>query len=358
MTASNPRIRQTIQGLVDNGSISGAIFLTANREQVISLDAAGYADLGTRRPMTPDTFFWIASMTKPLTAACFMMLVEAGQIRLDDPVEQYLPAFKGQLLRTEQGELKVPQHPITIREILSHSAGLPFSSPLETPTLDIHPLRDTVASYAKENLLFEPGTRYFYSNEGINIAGHLIEIISGMPYEDFLQSRLLDPLTMNDSTFHPDEAQLARLALTYRPDENKQLIETKTGFLHYPLNDPHTKRHPFPGGGLFSSVTGLARFGQMLLSDGEYQGQRYLSADSIKQMRTRQSPATAAENYGLGCNLYDHACYGHGGALNTNLSIHPEENLVTIFLIQHEGWAPDDPVQSLNSTLTAIAKQK
>jgi len=358
MPSSNPLIHREIENLVGNNHISGALFLVANHQQIISLDSAGYADIAARRPITPDTFFWIASMTKPLTAVCCMMLVEEGKIQLDDPVENYLPDFKNQLLRTEQGELKPPQHAITLREVLSHTAGLPFSSPLESPTLDIHPLCDTVASYARESLFFEPGSRYLYSNEGINIAGRIIEIISGMSYEQFLQDRLLSPLTMNDTTFHPDEEQLTRLALTYKPDQNKRLIETKTGFLHYPLNDPRTKRYPFPGGGLFSSIAGLVKFGQMLLGNGEYQGHRYLSPGSIRQMRTRQSPPTATENYGLGCNLFDGTRYGHGGALNTNLSVHPEENLVTILLIQHEGWEPDDPVQFLNETLMTIAKQK
>src|SRR5207248_4689217 len=121
--------------------------------------------------------------------------------------------------------LKKPGHDITVREILSHTSGLPFSSALEQPTFDLLPLRVAVLSYAMTPLLFEPGTKYQYSNAGINTAGRIIEVVSGMPYEDFLQKRLFDPLGMKDTTFWPNEEQLTRLAKSYKPNAAKNDLE-------------------------------------------------------------------------------------------------------------------------------------
>src|SRR4051812_38280646 len=152
--------------------------------------------------MGTDAVFWIASMSKPITAALLMLLVDEGKVNLDDPVEKYLPEFKAVVVASAKGkegqQPRPPGHKITVREILSHTSGLPFKSPQEQPTLDELTLKDAAASYAKTPLLFEPGTKYQYSNAGINTAGRIIEVVSGMPYEVFLQRRLLDPLGMKD----------------------------------------------------------------------------------------------------------------------------------------------------------------
>ena len=160
--------------------------------------------------MRTDALFWIASQSKPITASALMMLVDEGKVKLDDPVEKYLPEFRDQWLTVERDQehmlLKKPKHPITVRNILSHTSGLPFASALEKPTLDGLPLRVAVGSYAMTPLLFEPDEKYQYSNAGINTAGRIIEVVSGMPYEDFLDKRLFEPLGMKDTTFWPNEA--------------------------------------------------------------------------------------------------------------------------------------------------------
>jgi CubicO group peptidase (beta-lactamase class C family) len=159
--------------------------LVESKDKLLSLEAVGWMDIAQRKPMRTDALFWIASQSKPLTAATLMMLVDEGRVNLDDPVEKYLPEFKGQMLSMERDAEHVlvgkPAHPITVREILSHTSGLPFSSPLEQPTLDGLPLRDAVRSYAMLPLQFPPGTKYQYSNAGINTAGRIIEVVSGMP---------------------------------------------------------------------------------------------------------------------------------------------------------------------------------
>ena len=186
-------VAEVLQPFVDGHSLAGAVTLVADRDKVLAVDMVGFADVAAKTPMRRDSLFWIASQSKPMTAAALMMLVDEGKVKLDDPVEKYLPEFKGQWLVAEQGKdrlvLAKPKHPPTIRHILSHTSGLPFSSALERPTLDRLPLEFAVRSYAMTPLLFEPGSKFLYSNAGINTAGRVIEVASGMPYEEFMQKR-------------------------------------------------------------------------------------------------------------------------------------------------------------------------
>src|SRR5262245_30021076 len=146
--------------------------------------------------MRPDSIFWIASQSKPITAAALMLLVDEGKMALDDPVEKYLPEFKGQMgVAESDGEhklLKRPAHPMTVRNILSHTSGLPFKSAIEEPTPDLWPPSLRVRSNAMTPLEFDPGTTYQYSNAGINTAARIIEVVTGTPFEKFLASRLFE----------------------------------------------------------------------------------------------------------------------------------------------------------------------
>ena len=219
--AQEPAVATALQPFVDRGTLAGAVTLVATRDRMLSLETVGYADVAAKTPIRSDALFWIASMSKPMTATALMMLVDEGKVRLDDPVEKYLPEFHGQMVVAEKTDdrlvLKKPAHPITVRNILSHTSGLPFSSLMEQPTLDLLPLRDAARSYAMTPLQFEPDTRYQYSNAGINTAGRIIEVVSGMPYEEFMDRRLFRPLGMVDTTFWPSERQLSRLARAYKP---------------------------------------------------------------------------------------------------------------------------------------------
>jgi CubicO group peptidase (beta-lactamase class C family) len=275
--ASSKAISGALQPLVDSHSLAGAVTLVADKERVLSLGAVGSADVAAGKPMTTDALFWIASQSKPITATALMMLVDEGKLALDDPVEKHLPEFHHQWLAVEQDHdhllLKQPRRPITVRDILSHTSGLPFASAAEQPTLDLLPLRVAALSYAMTPLLFEPGSKYQYSNAGINTAGRIIEIKSGMPYEEFLETRLLRPLGMRDTTFRPGDAQLLRLAKSYKPNrDGNGLEETTITQLKYPLSD--RKRQPMPAGGLFSTAHDLARFCQMISNGGVFEGKR------------------------------------------------------------------------------------
>jgi CubicO group peptidase (beta-lactamase class C family) len=287
--------------------------------------------------------FWIASMSKGMTAAALMMLVDEGKVNVDDPVEKYLPEFRGQMVVVEQDDahmlLKKPGHPITVRNILSHTSGLPFKSRIEGK-IDALSLREAVMSYALSPLQFQPGSKYSYSNAGINTAGRIVEVVSGEPYEKFMHDRLFQPLGMKNTTFWPTTRQVARLAKSYKPNAEKTgLVETSIEALTYPLSDNHN-RYPVPAGGLFSTAEDVAHFCQMLLNDGEYAGKRILSEASVKQMTSKQTGVLVEKSYGFGIDVPStpEGGFGHNGAYKTDMWIYPNRHIITVFMVQHAGF--------------------
>ena len=325
-------VAATLKPFVDNETLAGAVTLVADKDNVLSLEAIGWSDIGAMIRMPIDAIFWIASMSKPITAAALMMLVDEGKVKLDDPVEKYLPEFKE--IRLPGG--KMPGHAITVREVLSHTSGLPFGSPQEKPTIDVLPLKEAVNSYTKNPLSHEPGSKFFYSNAGINTAGRIVEVVSGMPFENFLDKRLFSPLGMKDTTFWPSESQVKRLAKSYKPGKDKTgLVETRISQLKYPLSD-HKDRYPCPGGGLFSTATDCGVFCQMVMNGGVYKDKRYLSEAAVKEMTTKQPNAG---NYALGWSTGKDS-FGHGGAYATIMNVDTKRGLVTIWMVQHSGGYP------------------
>jgi CubicO group peptidase (beta-lactamase class C family) len=319
---------------VESNSLAGAVVLVADKDKVLAIEAVGFADIENKKPMTTDSLFWIASQSKPITAAALMILVDEGKVKIEDPVEKYLPEFKD--IKLKGGDK--PKTAPTVRQVLSHTSGLPFSTPEESPTLDKLTIKDMVASYVKNGLVTEPGTEYKYSNAGINTAGRIIEVVSGMPYEEFLDKRLFGPLGMKDTTFWPSEEQVKRLAQAYKPNKEKKGLElTKIGQLQYPLTD--RKRQPMPGGGLFSTATDVARFCQMLLNNGKVGDKQILSEAAVKALTTKQTPDSLKDNYGLGFSVG--GTFGHGGALSTNMTVDPKRGLITVWLVQHAGFPND-----------------
>jgi CubicO group peptidase (beta-lactamase class C family) len=366
------RIARSLQPFVDRSKVAGAVVLVADRDKVLVLEAVGFADIADRTPMRNDTVFWIASQSKPITATALMMLVDEGKVSLDAPVAKYLPEFKDQWLAVEQDNnhilLRKPRHPITVRNILSHTSGMPFKSAVEEPTLDLLPLRTGVRSYAMTPLQFEPDTRYQYSNAGINTAGRIIEVVSGLPYEEFLDRRLFQPLGMKDTTFWPSPEQVARLAKSYKPGEGRSgLAAIEIAQLDYPLSD--RKRQPMPAGGLFSTAGDLGQFCRMVLNGGVHEGKRYLSESAIAEMTSRQTADSIKESYGLGWATSGEGrrgadspilgpC-GHGGAYATHMWIDPQHQLITIFMVQYAGPGGEiDPMRSafMKAAADAFAK--
>lgn len=347
----------TVRPFVESNTLAGAVMLVASKDKVLSLEAVGWSDIAARRPMRTDSLFWIASQSKPMTAAAFMILVDEGKVRLDDPVEKYLPEFMGQMLAVERDAehvlLRKPPHPITVREVLSHTSGLPFSSPMEQPTLDGLPLRDAVRSYAMVPLQFAPGTKYQYSNAGINTAGRIIDVVSGMTYEQFMDERLFKPLGMKDTTFWPNAKQLKRLAKSYKPNQGKTgLEETTVTQLRYPLSN-HANRYPMPAGGLFSTASDTAQFCRMILQGGVCNRKRVLSEEAVRQLTSRQTPLEIKDSYGLGFAVGMDWC-GHGGAYATNMRIDRKRGLILVWMVQHNGF-PGNGGSSQDAFMQAAA---
>lgn len=343
-----PVIQSVLQPFVDRSEIAGAVVLVADRDSILEFEAVGFADLATQRPMETDALFWLASTSKPFVATAVMMLVEEGRIDLDAPVSTYLPDFQPGVALDPASPGDTATRPaaqaVTTRMLLSHSSGMYSGSPADAPTLDALPLADRVASYGAL-LQAEPGTQFIYGNADINTAGRIVEIASGMPYEQFLRTRLLEPLGMAETGSCPGEALLQRLPTAYfLPAEGTVLAETAITFLRYPLSDC-ANRHSAPSADLFSTAADLARFASMLLNGGVIEGRRYLSQASIDEMTRNQLaedvrrtvPLSAPPDnmgYGLGWAVSLDGSYFHPGTGMTDIRIDPGRRVATILLMQ------------------------
>jgi CubicO group peptidase (beta-lactamase class C family) len=357
-----------LQPFVDDGTLAGAVLLVGSKDKILDLESVGYSNLAAKKPMAVDDLFWIASMTKPMTASLVMMFVDEGKLNVDDPGEKYLPEFKGQMVvdpKDPTSTPRPPSHPITIREILSHTSGLPFRPLGETGPLDNRPLAEEVFIYAKRPLISEPGTEYLYSNAGFGIGARIVEVLSGLPYEKFMQERLLDPLGMSDTSFWPTAEQLRRLAKSYNGTDPKaaepadphapKLREIFYDQLLSPLSD-HTKRFPMPGGGLFSTATDVARFCQLFLNDGTFEGKRLLSPPAVKIATTKQTGPKVTTDYGFGWSIGERGDYSHGGAYKTYMGVEPDRGIVLVFLVQQGSHWGTEQGQDVLSTFVKTAQ--
>ena len=343
---SSGPVAKAMQPLVDEHIMAGAVTVIATKDRVLDTEAFGYADVATKRPMAPEDIFWIASMSKPMTTTAFMMLVEEGKVSLDDLVQKYIPSFANVMVRPPKGLEPAPPskpvHPITIREILSHNSGLTFSVPEEKRRRWICcRSAQRVDDYAKNPLAAQPGTEFIYANAGINTIGRIIEIVSGMPYDQFMQKRIFDPLGMTHTTFYPGPQQTACLPVSYKSNAAKDALEVVSiTQLTLPFDD-HAKRYPVPAGGLFSTAADCTTFIQMIANGGVYKGKRLVSEDSVRKLTTKQTSQQTKTFYGLGYSIINDKI-GHNGAYKTDMFLMPKSGLITIFLVQQSGNWPRD----------------
>ena len=222
-----------LQPFVENHTIAGAVVLVADMDKVLDVETVGYADLAAKQPIQPDNLFWIASMTKPITATAVLMLQDEGRLSVDDPVEKYLPELAG--LKTADGK---PAR-LTLRHLLTHTSGMAEATPQESRAATA--LADLIPHYAEKPLQFEPGTKWQYCQSGINSLGRIVEVVSGQAFPEFLQKRLFAPLGMKDTTFYPTREQIARLAKSYKAENDR--LEEATIF----ILDGH---NPHPANGI------------------------------------------------------------------------------------------------------------
>ena len=353
-------IAPALQSFVDDHSVAGAVTLVADGVKILDLESVGWTDVKGQKQMPKDAMFWIASMTKPMTSVALMMLADEGKLKIEDPVEKYLPEFKGQMLlaekTAERTTLQKPTRPVTLKDLLTHTSGLVSKSPLDGAQLDQLTLHEATISYGLTPLQAEPGSKWQYCNPGITTLGRIIEVVGGMPYADFMQKRLFDPLKMKDTTFWPNDAQLKRLAKSYKLNADKSALEeTPIAYLTEPLSDH--KRMPLPAGGLFSTAADLVKFYMMMLDGGVAEGRRMLKKDTWQAMTTLQTGDlktgfTDGQGWGLGWSIVQKphgvtemlsaGSFGHGGAYGTQAWIDPTKKLIFVLLIQNAAIGNSD----------------
>jgi CubicO group peptidase (beta-lactamase class C family) len=344
-----PRMQQ----FVDAGEAAGIVTLVATSDTVLHLSAVGKTDRAGDRRMKPDDIFWIASMTKPITAVAVALLVDDATLAFDDKVERYLPEFAGLQLKDDSGQLVKPARAITLRDVLTHTSGMS-----DVNRRDPHlTLEQTSRRIAQEPLIFQPGSRWSYSTAGIDVIGRVVEVASGMPFDRFLQKRVFDPLGMKDTSFWIDRGKYARWAHPYQwVAEEHTLRETAISFM-YGTEVTDRQRPPLGGAGLFSTAGDIARFYQMMLSKGQANGRRLLEPGTVVELTRKQTGDLRARPgmpWGLGfCLVEDPTAieangilsagsFGHGGAYSTQSWADPAKNLIWVLMFERTGKGNPD----------------
>jgi CubicO group peptidase (beta-lactamase class C family) len=325
-------LAEIMRQAVQQEQIAGGSFLVAHNGEIVFREAFGYADLESKRPFTTEEFVPIASVSKPFLASVLMALVDQGTLKLDDPVEKYLPEFKGKKVEGSQS----PARPITIRHVLSHTGGFWGNKGITPEKMDLirnfeRPLAEAVELIAEYDLVYEPGTKWIYSGSGYCVAGRVAEVALGQSLEEIAQDALFRPLGLNRTTFLPSKEVRKTVPTAYLRQRGK--LQRQRSMAEIDL------RFILPGGSLFTTLDEMAVFGQMHLNDGVYNGKRILSEASVTEMRRLQSSARPQRTYGLGWFRGDVSESGladqvfHGGALGAHFRIDRRREVVCAFLV-------------------------
>jgi CubicO group peptidase (beta-lactamase class C family)/glyoxylase-like metal-dependent hydrolase (beta-lactamase superfamily II) len=340
-------ISERVRKYIAAKEVAGAVTLVATPERIVHLDASGNAVLGGDA-MQPDAIFWIASMSKPVLATLLLMLQDEGLLNVDDPVEKFLPEFKG--LKTADGKAAK----VTIRHLLTHTSGMGEITGAQAGAAKT--LADVIPHYVARPVGFTPGSKWVYCQSGINTGGRIAEVVTKESVPKLLEKKLFGPLGMKDTTFYLTEKQLPRLAKTYKRTPKGELEETPIGFLGGRAAT-NTDRFPAPNGGLFSTGSDYARFCQMILRGGELDGKRYLKPETVKLMTTIQTGDlktgfTPGNGWGLGwcvirepqgvTGMLSPGTFGHGGAYGTQAWIDPTTKRVYILMVQRANFPNSD----------------
>ena len=362
------RIDKVMEAHVAQQKIAGGVTLLARHGKIAHLGAYGMMDVEAGKPMTPETIFRIASMTKPITSVAVMMLYEEGHFRLHEPVSKFIPAFKEmQVLPSEDAEDSAQPVPatqqITIWNLLTHTSGLTYHwnerlGPQYNDANITHGLIQDESTLAEKMkilatipLLHQPGAEFEYGMS-IDLLGYLVEVVSGMSLDQFFSERIFKPLGMKDTHFFIPETKRERLATVYERTKDGPIVRTSEepavdGLLiystDYPYNGPRT--YFSGGGGLVSTASDYARFAQMMLNVGELDGVRLLSRKTVELMTTDQL-AKMDVNYGFGLGfgivrnesdlreIGSVGAYAWSGFFFTNFFIDPQEQMIGIFMCQ------------------------
>ena len=356
------RIDALMQRYIDDELVAGTVTLVARKGKVVHFNAQGVKDVASGEAMTADTIFRMASMTKPIASVALMMLYEEGWFQLYDPISNWLPAFKNMNIEVPSPDsdavtLQPAKTAITFAHVLTHTAGFQNSYRGDIPayqsTMAVQEgemLDSWTDRLATLPLRYEPGTRWEYSS-ATSVVGRLVEVISGLSLDEYLQQRIFTPLQMTDTFFYLPENKLIRFASLYGPDasnENRMML-TETG----DSNSNYFKgpRNFYSGsGGLVSTAHDYIRFQQMMLNGGELDGVRLLGPKTVEQIfknHTGNLPlwlSGPGVGFGLGYSVVLDSAVANtsdtegsvswGGAFGTIFWIDPEEELIAIMLTQ------------------------
>jgi CubicO group peptidase (beta-lactamase class C family) len=374
------RIHQAVQRHIDAKDVSGAVTLVARKGRIAHLEAHGLMDIESNKPMPKDGIFRLASMSKPITGAAVMMLVEEGKIRLNDPVSRFIPEFKtlnkvavpkpgapagagrgaaagGGRGAPQEFDTVSASRAITIKDLLTHGSGLMSGglgnsvAPQRTPAVT---LATFIPKLAGVPLDFQPGTLWRYSGQaGFDTLSRVVEIASGQTYEQFLKQRFFDPLGMKDTGFYPSADAAPRLVTLYARQGG--------ALVRNPNQETGVSRVYFSGaGGIMTTAVDYLQFAQMMLNGGQLNGKRFLSPKTIELMTSNHTGdmvngqfGRPAHGMGFGLSMQivldpvaadlrvGTGTFGWAGAYGCNVNMDPKENMVSIIMMQ----TPTGPLQ-------------
>lgn len=374
------RIDQLVVEHVNKKWVNGAVVLVARNGKIVYHKAFGSSDAEIQVPMKKDDIFRIASQTKAITALAVMMLFEEGKFFLDDPISRYIPEFKGQkvLVNLNWVDTSYTTQPakseITIRQLLTHTSGLDYAGIGNQEFKAIYAkagipsgignhdmvLADKMKKLGSLPLKHHPGEAYTY---GLNsdVLGYLVEVISGMPFDQFLRTRIFQPLGMNDTYFYLPKEKHSRLVPLYQVKDGVLSKVTTSAYDKVNVNYPTLDGRYFSGGaGLSSTTEDYARFLQLFLNKGEYNGVRLLSRKTVELMLTNQTQPPITTQFGLGFGLetdkndyqsiYSLGTFSWGGAFSTSYWADPKEKLVVLIYTNLLG----SPYRNMNEKIKTL----
>ncbi len=350
--------KEALQPYVDKGELAGAISVFY-KNGVQETSCVGYADVSQKRAIDLDNVFMQCSQTKGFCGVTIAKLAEEGKLSLDDPVSKYLPEFYELWIQDYEKDgvrvLRKAKNVLTVRMVLNHTGGFPFEASAKRS--DVRgggwsggaPIRQIASVAAASPIMFEPGTKELYSNTGIDIGAAIVEVITGMKWEDYLKQEVLDPLGMKSTWFWPTDKQLKTKI---------ELYETKKGapakwveemaWQQRPYNDSHV--FASAGAGLWTTANDQLKFYKMLMNLGVGEnGVRILKEETVKNMLARTTRPDHLGGYSLGLSApkedTEDAWFGHGGAWGTNCIVNWHKKQLKLWVVQHAGgdqpWLKD-----------------
>jgi CubicO group peptidase (beta-lactamase class C family) len=358
-------LTETFQGYVDDGELPGSVVLVARKGQIAYFKSFGESDMENNIPMKENTIFRIASQTKAVVSVGIMILQEEGKLIITDPVGKYIPAFNKTSVAVPTGdggyEIVKADRPITIHDLLTHTSGIGYGDGIASDLWEEagiqgwyfanrdEPILATVTRMAALPFDAQPGEKFVYGYNS-DILGALIEVVSGQPLDKFLQSRVLDPLGMNDTHFYLPKNQRERLAVVYSATEHGLERAPDPGGMVGQGAYVDGPRMSFSGGaGLLSTALDYAKFLQMMLNQGESNGMRIISRKSVELMTVNhlgavQFPWDKGTGFGLGFSIVEdlglrgvlgsEGEFGWGGAYHSTYWVDPGEELVVVYFTQ------------------------